>query len=109
MGNINLLIWKGITLRSESKIMGMTMLEEAESVKTGISFPDSDFMPPKDVVISKNDISSFGNNTAMDDADMEKINQLQDMSYKDFKKMIQQKEPDISEKEIKQAYEMIKK
>ena len=110
MGDINLLIWNGIVLRSESKIMGMTILEEAQSVKTGMSFPDSEFQPPDGIRINKNEDSPFsGENMGMDDEDMQKIKELQNMSYEDFKKMMKREDPGLSDEEIKQTYEMMKK
>ena len=115
MGKMNFLFWNGVPLKTESKIMGMTISEVAKSIDTDVSFSDSDFKVPAGVKIEKVDqgFSQFGDFGGDDDMDREEmkqqIEQLKNMSYSDFKKMMKKEDPDMSDDDIKQAYEMMKK
>ncbi len=117
MGKTTLLLWKGITLRSESKVMGFQILEEAQNIKTGVSFSDDVFTPPADVTISKPDMGEMGfpgmgdedDGMGMSQEDIEMMQKIQNMSFEEFKKIMKEHgEEELTEEEMKQAYEMFK-
>ncbi len=112
MGKTEILLWKGITLKTEANVMGFKTSEIAQNIKTGVSFPDSEFEVPDGIEIQKQDngFSQFGQSDDNDTKEMnQKIEDLKNMSYPEFKKMMKQEDPNMSDEEIKQAYDMMKK
>ena len=138
-------VWKGLALKSETTVLGISIIETAVSVKVNISIPESRFEIPegievKDIpentntsqsVMGSSNISnqqmSPEEKQMMEDAmsgDMEgmmntassnmsqeekdQILKMAKMSYPEFNKIIKQEEPNITEEEIKQAYQMMK-
>ncbi|MCK5906469.1 MAG: hypothetical protein KAG37_02710 [Flavobacteriales bacterium] len=138
-------VWKGLALKSETTVLGISIIETAISVKVNISIPESRFEIPegieiKDIpentntsqsVMGSSNISnqqmSPEEKQMMEDAmsgDMEgmmntassnmsqeekdQILKMAKMSYPEFNKIIKQEEPNITEEEIKQAYQMMK-
>ncbi len=108
MGKTTMLLWEGIPLKTETRVLGIKSVEEATSIKTGVSFSNSDFEPPAGIEM-ENTENIMDESMQLSDEDKEKMKQLENMSYSDFKKMMKQDNPDVSEEEIKQSYEMMKK
>jgi hypothetical protein len=111
MGNIDMLIWKGVVLKTESKIMGMKMLEKAESIKTGVTLSDAELQIPKGVALDREQskMMPFGEDMEMSPEEKQDFQKLMNMSYDEYRKMVKQGDPNVSEEEIKQSYEMMKK
>ncbi len=115
MGKMNFLFWNGVPLKTESKIMGMTISEIAKSIDTDVAFSDSEFKVPSGVKIEKYDsgFSQFGDFGGDDNNDREEMKQqmekMKNMSYPEFKKLMKREDPDASDEDIKQAYDMMKK
>ncbi len=111
MGKTTMLIWQGIPLKTETRVMGMTTAETATSVKTGQTYAEADFQPPRGIKIEQPDPAGMGMGAAgmqMSADDKAQMKKMMNMSYADFKKLMKQKEPDMSEEEIKQTYNMMK-
>ena len=107
MGKTNLLVWKGVTLKTETSVMGIRASETANSVKTGMSFSDADFQPPAGIEIENPQMQGMGG-MQMSDDDKAQMKKLMNMSYTDFKKQMKKGNPDLTEQEIQQAYKMMK-
>ncbi len=108
------LMYKGVVLKLEMTVMGITTTKEATSAKFNISVSDKNFQLP-DYPIQKEE--GFLNNAAFEDdmedmnADMDKISK---MSFKEWKKLaLADKEDEemqnMSEEELHQTYDMIQK
>ena len=109
MGKTTLLIWQGITLKTETSVMGMKSTEQATSVKTGQSFSNTDFEPPAGVKMEKQEIPGMDMGAAgMSAEDRQQMEKLKNMSYADFKKMVLKDDPNMKEEDIRQAYKMMK-
>ncbi len=109
MGKTTMLIWQGIPLKTESRVMGMTSLVQATSVKTGLSFSDADFEPPAGVTIEKQEMPGMGMGASgLSPEDRQQLEKMKNMSYADFKKMVQKDDPNMKEEDIRQAYQMFK-
>jgi hypothetical protein len=114
MGKTKLLIWNGLTLKMEAKIMGVTTSEKAQSINTKISFNDSDFEVPKGIKITTasskfDELNNNDENEEMTPSDKQRFENMMNMSYPEFKNMMKQQSPGLTDKEIKQAYDMMKK
>ncbi len=108
MGKTTMLLWKGIPLKTETRVFGIKSTEEATSIKTGLSFSNADFLPPAKVKMD-NSMEDFNKGMQMTDKDKQQLKKLQNMSYSDFKKMMKKDNPDLSDEEIEQSYKMMKK
>lgn len=110
MGKTTMLIWKGLTLKTTTSVLGIKSTEEATSLKTGVSFPDSDFEPPAGVTINTPQGQGMGmGSMKMTDDDKAQMDKLMKMSYADFKKQMKEGNPDLTDEEIKQSYDMMHK
>ncbi len=110
MGTTTMLVWKGLTLKTTASIMGIKNTEEAVSIKTGLSFSDSDFEPPAGVEIISHEGPGMGfGDMQMSDEDKQQMDKLMKMSYSDFKKMMKEENPNLTDEEIKQSYELMHK
>jgi len=106
-------IYKGVTLKMEVTLLGITTITEATSAKFDISVPSSNFKLP-DFPIQK--IESFtGNNqfnSGVDREDMQQgMDQISKLSFKEWKKLALQ-DPEMqgkTDKELHQIYDMIQK
>ena len=113
--------YKGIPLRSEMKMMGITTITEATSVKFDTKVSDSKFkLPDFEVVEVENMMSASGIDEIMNSdefsEDMEDMQEnmeaLSKMSFKEWKKIAQENDPEMakmSDKELHQNYDMIQK
>jgi hypothetical protein len=108
MGKTTMLIWKGIPLKTESRVFGIKSLEEATSIKTGLSFSDSDFEPPAGIKI-ENTAEKINESMEISDEDREQMRKLQNMSYSEYKSILKKDNPNLTDEEIKQSYELMKK
>lgn len=109
--------WKGLVLKSETNIMGMKISEVATSIKTDVKVPSSRFEIPLgyNVTELQNEggmselFSEFDKaNDEATDEDKQIMKQVQNMSFKDFKKMMKKEEPEMSDADIKNTYKMMK-
>jgi len=111
--------YKGIPLRSEMKMMGITTITEATSVKFDTKVSDSKFkLPDFEVVEVENMMSASGIDEMMDSDEFqddmkeakENMEKMKNMSFDEWKKMVQENDPEMkqmSDKELKQTYDMI--
>lgn len=101
---------KGVMLKLEMSLMGITTITEATSVQFDISVSDANFELPDFAV---QEMEGFMDNEEfqeeMDDDEM-KIEQLQNLSFEDYKKMVIEADPDMknaSDEELRQTYNMM--
>jgi hypothetical protein len=108
-------LYKGIPLKSEISIMGITTVTEATSAKFDTKVSDSKFKLPeyKEVVIgdimSKEDKKEFKEDIKEAKKNMKK---MENMSFEDWKEYVQKNDPEMknmSDKELKETYDMIQK
>ena len=103
-------LYKGVLLKSEGTLMGITTSKEAVSAKFNQSLPDSNFNLPDFPVI---ETESFMDGESFDvDRDEMKADMdgMKNMSYDDWKKMVTADDPemqDMSEEELRQMYDMM--
>lgn len=105
-------LYKGVLLKSEGTLMGITTIKEATSAKFNQSLSDSSFDLP-DFPVTKE--KSFIDNESFD-VDMDEMNEdvdrMKNMSYDDWKKMATSNDPEMqamSEEELRQTYDMMQK
>ncbi len=111
--------YKGIPLRSEVKMMGITTITEATSVKFDTKVSDSKFDLPDFEVV---EVENMMGNESLDEImnsdefseDMEDVQEnmeaLSKMSFKEWKKIAQENDPEMakmSDKELHETYDMI--
>lgn len=103
-------LYKGVMLKLEMTLMGITTVTEATSAKFDVSVPDANFELP-DFAVQETD--GYMNNEEfqdeMDDEDI-KIEQLQKLSFEDYKKMVIEADPEMknaSDEELRQTYNMM--
>ncbi len=114
MGSTKMLIYKGVPLKTESRMMGIKSSEIARSFDEGISVPDSRFQLPAGVKVKempKEMMNPYGNmetDEGMTKEDKEMMERVKNMSYDEFRKMVKKEDPDATDEEIKQVYEMMK-
>lgn len=103
-------LYKGVMLKLEMTLMGITTVTEATSAKFDVSVPDANFELP-DFTVQETD--GYMNNEEfqdeMDDDEM-KIEQLQKLSFEDYKKMVIEADPEMknaSDAELRQTYDMM--
>jgi len=106
-------IWKGLALKSKTKILGITITETATKVNIKTRVSASKFELPKGIEVEEAQMTPgmddmFGEEEPMSSEDKKAIQKVSNMSYKDFKKMMQKENPEMSEREIKQTYQMTK-
>ncbi len=111
--------YKGIQLKSEIEMMGMTTITEATSVKFNTKISDDKFKLPDyevvavDTMMGEENMEDLINSDAYSD-DMQEVNEnmdaLSEMSFKEWKKMAQSNDPEMAEmsdKELRQTYDMM--
>lgn len=111
-------IYKGVMLKSEASLMGITTITEASNATFNTNVPSASFELPN-YPINKNESFAIDNgNVDFDMNDMEnidaEINKLSKLSYDEWKKMaLSDKEDEemqnMSEEELRQTYDMIQK
>lgn len=108
MGKTTMLIWKGVTLKSETSVMGMKTSEVATSITTGLSFSNADFQPPAGIQMENPQGMGMGQGMEMSPKDKAMMNKMSNMSFADFKKMMKKDNPNLSDDEIRQSYNIMK-
>ena len=105
-------LYKGVLLKSEASIAGITTTKVATSAKFNNSVPEARFELPDFPVIEE---ESFMDNESFD-VDMDEMqkdmDRIKGMSYEDWKKMATANDPEMqtmSEEELKQMYNMMQK
>jgi len=110
-------IYRGVTLKSEGKMMGITTITTASKVSFDVTIPDSKLKLPNYPIMKT---ENFLDNGDIDfdmgdmeelDSDMEKVSKL---SFEEWKKLALSDKDDeemqnMSEKELRQTYDMIQK
>ncbi len=111
--------YKGIPLKSEVKMMGITTITEVTEVKFDIKVSDSKFkLPDFEVVEIENMLSGESIDEIMNSeefqVDMEDVKENMDalskMSFNEWKKIAQKNDPEMAEmsdEELRQTYDMI--
>ena len=104
-------IYKGVTLKIVSKVMGITTVKEATTAKFNIDVSDKYFQLPDFPVIKDADYLSDDAYKATQKDMKTKRNHLKKMSFEEFKKMAKQdpKMKNLSDEELKQQFLLMKK
>lgn len=95
-------IYKGITLKSVTEMMGVSTVMEATSVKFDINVPDSKFELPDFPIVKKD---NYMNSEEMKE-DMESMKNVKTLSYEEWKEMIAD-DPEmqgLTDEELKDIY-----
>ncbi len=104
-------VYKGISLKTVSKIMGITTTKEAISVKFDIAIEDSNFVLPDFPVIK--DAGYLSDDAYKESQDEMKVNKqkIKNMTFEEFKQMTKQNPEmqDLSDEELKQQFQLMKK
>ena len=110
-------VYKGVPLKLEATIMGITTTTTAVSAQFDVNVPASHFKLP-DFPIQKQE-SPFGggmDDFEMDDTDTEdmkkEMQQMKNMSFTEWKKLVQQNDEEMrqkSDEELRQIYDMMQK
>ncbi len=111
--------YKGIPLKSEVKMMGITTITEVTEVKFDIKVSDDKFKLPDfeivelETMMGVESIDEMMNSEEFSD-DMEDVKENMDalskMSFKEWKKIAQKNDPEMAEmsdEELRQTYDMI--
>ncbi len=115
-------IYKGVALRIESKIMGITSIQEAISADFNISVSDKYFALP-DFEVMEMDMMGIpsdmqmqideGDNSADEELSPEELEMARNMTFEEYKEMVKKEDPEgykeASEQELRMGYEMMKK
>lgn len=102
-------IYKGLPLKLEMTVMGITSTTEATSAKFNTSVPDKYFKLP-DYPIKK--VMGYQNDEeyARDKQEMKKNAQkMKNMTFAEYKAMVLKEEPNATDEELKMGYQMMKK
>jgi len=102
-------LYKGVMLKMEVTLLGIKTITQATSAKFDVSVADANFKLP-DFPMQK--MEDFMNNDEFDDEleDMDaKMNELSKLSFEDWKKMATKNDPEMSDEELRQTYDMIQK
>lgn len=117
---VTLWIYKGVTLKSISKVAGTTMVMEAVSAKFNLSVPDSNFDLP-DFPVQRLDM---GGQPLMDGEEMESfdkddveeldetLDKISEMSFEEWKKLVQMDDEEMqakSDEQLRKEYDDMQK
>jgi hypothetical protein len=110
-------IYKGVMLKSEANLMGITTITEATKATFNIDVPDSNFQLPNYPITKQNTLLS-NENFEYDLEDLEQlnnnINHISKLSFEEWKKMVLADKDDeemqqMSEEELRETYNTIQK
>jgi len=105
-------IYKGVTLKMEMTVLGITTIKEATSAKFNVAVPDKHFKLPDFPIVKTESFMSNGEfDTDMEDIN-ENIDALKKMSYEEWKKLATENDEEMqnmSEKELRETYDMMQK
>jgi len=107
-------IYKGVMLKSEANLMGITTITEATKATFNIDVPISNFDLP-DYKINKQDSFIDNGDDYPDSFDSDEMSErdmarLRNMSFKEWKTLVQKDDPEMletSDEELRQIYETI--
>lgn len=107
-------IYKGVILKSEAKLMGITTITEATKATFNIDVPDSNFDLPnykinkqESFIDNGDDYPDSFDSDEMSERDMER---LRNMSFEEWKTLVQKDDPEMlesSDEELRQIYHTI--
>ena len=111
-GKQKLWLWKGITLKSEDKVGGKKTIETAVDIKTDVNVPAKYFEVPEGFefqVVGAEDmfpqVTDEDIEKATQDEDMDELlDQIETMSYSEYKAKVLEEDPDTPDDEIQQSY-----
>ena len=103
-------IWKGLLLKSETKMMGMRFTEISTDIKVNASIPADKFEIPDDIEVEENEMGGemqdFMKNFQEERENIKKNHKM--MTYKQFRAAMLADDPDTREADIKKSYELYK-
>ena len=103
-------IYKGVTLKIVSKVMGITTIKEATNAKFNIDVSDKYFQLPDFPIVKEEGYLSDDAYQAEQQDMKTKKDHLKKMSFEEFKKMAKQ-DPEMknmTDKELKEQYKLMK-
>ncbi len=107
-------IYKGVTLKSEANLMGVTTITEAIKVAFNTSIPASNFELPNFKIIKQENFvdndDEYPDSFDSDEISEEDMEKLRNMSFEKWKRLVQKKDPEMkeaSDEELHQIYETI--
>ncbi len=103
-------IYKGVTLKIVSKVMGITTVKEATNARFNVDVSDKYFQLPDFPIVKEEGYLSDGAYQKNQDEMKNNINYLKKMSFEDFKKTAKQ-DPEMknmTDEELKQQYKLMK-
>ncbi len=100
-------LYKGLSLRVEVDVMGIKTIEEATQINLNCPVRSEDLKLPNFEIIDTEEMQT----PTMDKDEKENINEIRKMSFEDFKKKAKETEDmkNMTDKELKQTFEMMKK
>ena len=110
-------VWKGLALKSETTVLGISIIETAVNIKINTSVNSKVFEVPKEFEVedvqlpdSADGMEGMYSNEGMElsKEDKDKMQKVSNMSYPEFRKMVKKDDPNASEDEIQQIYQMMK-
>jgi hypothetical protein len=104
-------IYKGVTLKIETAIMGITTIKEAISAKFNSTVSASYFQLPEFPIVKEAGYLNDTDYAKEQEATQAQINKMKNMTYAAYKAMVikeDEEAKDMSEEEFKQSYEMFK-
>ncbi len=105
-------IYKGLMLKMEITVMGITTKTEATSIKFDVSVADSHFKLP-DFPIEKTETFINNDDSEIDSKEMkEGMKAMENLTYPQWKKMVIEGDPEMkntSDEELRQSYDMMQK
>jgi hypothetical protein len=105
-------IYKGLPLKLEMTVMGVTSKTEATSAKFNVAVPDKYFELP-DYPIQKEEGYQNDEEYAQDKAEMKKqAAKMKNMTFEQYKAMVHKEDPEtrnMSDEELKMGYQIMKK
>lgn len=105
-------IHKGLMLKMEMTVLGITTKTEATDIKLDVLIPDDHFDLP-DFPVQETDQSKNSDDLQFDSKDMENgMEMMQNLSFEQWKQMVKQGDPEMkntSDEELRQSYDMMQK
>jgi hypothetical protein len=105
-------IYKGLMLKMEITVLGITTITEATSIKFDVSVADSHFKLP-DFPIEKTETFINNDDSEIDSKEMkEGMKAMENLTYPQWKKMVIEGDPEMkntSDEELRQSYDMMQK
>ena len=106
-------IHKGLMLKMEMTVLGITTKTEATSVKLDVSVPDANFSLPDFPIQEVENFMSNDDDSPMDAKEMEEgMKMMEGLSFEEYKKMVREGDAemqDASDEELRQSYDMMQK